>query len=515
MTDTQSASNIDVLYIDYDKIVADTDNVRSELTEIEALADSIWAVGLINPITVRKNGDDKFHVTAGYRRHAAIGLLRKQKRWVGTVPVLCRDDEDDDSRVVAMIVENLQRVDVNPVDEAFGIQRLVEQYSYTIEDVALNLAVSEQIVKDRLKLCTLTDGALELVRKRVIPIESGLALAGADDKIQEKIVKGIGTTGNDWNTRPAIIKDEIRKAKFEQLKRDVVKELKALTKLSVKTSYPYNKSTIASTSVKTAADLAKLAKWWGGIEGKGATEISVSSNYDTWTVYATGPKPERTPSPTAPVVVDPPTVEELVGQVEVPEAVTQWVLACREVALAVAQARVESGRLRQEATVEFVRGLNKADIAAAALKEVAGQAVWRIFRGLTNSIDEKTYMMALMGFTEKDITVKQEENSPILNTLTQRDVAALVMSQPKYIMRAASVHMLEGGGLSQARDSFVKTAMPEALTFPPMPEEISAYLHEADETGEFEVEEFSDVEDLLEGYLAALEVKAGAADHDD
>lgn len=510
MTDTQSASNIDVLYIDYDKIVADTDNVRSELTEIEALADSIWAVGLINPITVRKNGDDKFHVTAGYRRHAAIGLLRKQKRWVGTVPVLCRDDEDDDSRVVAMIVENLQRVDVNPVDEAFGIQRLVEQYSYTIEDVALNLAVSEQIVKDRLKLCTLTDGALELVRKRVLSIEAGLMLAGTDDVIQDKVVKSIGTKPNDYNTRPDVIRDEIRKAKHEGLKKLLTKELKSLTGLPIKTSYPYQKQTLEPSL--SNATVAKLAKWWKSVETKGATEISVSSNYDTWTVYATKDREQRVSEPREPVVFAPATVEELVGQVEVPEAVTTWVQACRDVALAVAQARVESGQLRQQATVDFVRGLSKTDIYAACVGEIASQASWRIFRGLTNSHSEKDYYMALMGFTEKELMVPQD--GPLLNVLNEKFIRELIFSQNKYILRAASLQLLDGN-LSERRTKFVKAAMPDAPEFPPMPEEIEAYLNASGDGDEFVIDDFGDVEQVMEGYIAALEITAGAADHDD
>lgn len=181
-------------YIDipYSKILAPDDNVRQELVEIDELAASILQVGLLQPPEVRPVGA-KFELVAGFRRHAALGKLIQDKLWTGNIPVVVRE-RDDTQRLIAQLVENLQRVDLNPIDEAFGMQALAIAHSYTPDQIATATSRSLTHVKERLMLCTLPDDTIQMVRDGRMTIQVGVALAVAPAAVIKKLGSIPGAT---------------------------------------------------------------------------------------------------------------------------------------------------------------------------------------------------------------------------------------------------------------------------------------------------------------------------------
>ena len=88
--------------------------------EIQSLADSIRENGLLQPVTVRRSGEDSYEIISGERRFRAMLRLGYKK-----IPVLIRDITSESQMLVMALIENLQREDLNPIEEALGYQRLI------------------------------------------------------------------------------------------------------------------------------------------------------------------------------------------------------------------------------------------------------------------------------------------------------------------------------------------------------------------------------------------------------
>lgn len=154
--------------------------MRVELDRVKLfeLADSIKLQGLINPITVRPIGD-RYEVVAGHRRFAACKIA-------GVVDISCViRDLSDDQVFEVMAAENLERQDVDPVEEAIFISRLLKKEGATVADIARRLNRSTQWVDDRLDILDYPDymvdyvatGALKLgVAKHLFKIKDEIYL---------------------------------------------------------------------------------------------------------------------------------------------------------------------------------------------------------------------------------------------------------------------------------------------------------------------------------------------------
>lgn len=126
---------------------------------LEALADSIRQYGLIQPITVRKLDSGYYQIIAGERRWRA-------SRLAGLTEVPVRVIEADDRRTAELaLVENLQREDLNPIEEAKGYKLLIEEYSLTQEDAARSVGRSRPAVTNAMRLLMLTPPVMEMVEK--------------------------------------------------------------------------------------------------------------------------------------------------------------------------------------------------------------------------------------------------------------------------------------------------------------------------------------------------------------
>jgi len=140
------------------------------LAELEA---SIKANGLLQPITVRRKGEN-YELIAGERRLRAVRNLD----WKD-VPAVVRDF-DDQTMLVLALVENLQRADLNPIEEARGYQRLLGEFSLTHQEVADAVGKDRSTITNLLRVLTLPDHVQQLVESGKLSAGHARALAGME-----------------------------------------------------------------------------------------------------------------------------------------------------------------------------------------------------------------------------------------------------------------------------------------------------------------------------------------------
>ena len=145
---------------------------------MEELADSIKVHGLIQPIIVNESGD-KYMIIAGERRWRAC-----QMAGLTAVPVIIKHYTEKQVSEIA-IIENLQREDLNPVEVARGIKKLMEEYQLTQEKVAERLGKSRSEIANYNRLLGLDNEVLELVENGKVSFGHAKCLAGLDDREQQ------------------------------------------------------------------------------------------------------------------------------------------------------------------------------------------------------------------------------------------------------------------------------------------------------------------------------------------
>jgi ParB family chromosome partitioning protein len=143
---------------------------------IEELAHSIRAKGMLQPILVRQTGPEAFEIVAGERRWRAA-----QKAQLHEAPVIIRELTDDEAAEIAL-VENVQRVDLAPLEEARAYQRLVEVHGRTAEEIARAIGKSRSHVANTLRLLALAKLPLEALERGEITAGHARALIGAPDQ---------------------------------------------------------------------------------------------------------------------------------------------------------------------------------------------------------------------------------------------------------------------------------------------------------------------------------------------
>ena len=143
------------------KIEPNPDQPRQDFDEeeLQALADSIEVHGIIQPLTVRQMPNGYYQIIAGERRWRASRLAN-----LSEVPVIIM--EADDKKVMELaLIENLQRQDLNPVEEALGYHALMQEHDLTQEEAAKRVGKSRPAVANALRLLDLCPEVLELLRK--------------------------------------------------------------------------------------------------------------------------------------------------------------------------------------------------------------------------------------------------------------------------------------------------------------------------------------------------------------
>lgn len=183
--------------------------------KLKELADSIARHGMVQPIIVRQNGE-RFVIVAGERRFRAARLAGLTQ-----VPVIVKALDDAEVMEVALI-ENLQRENLNPIEEAAAIRFLMEQHDLTQEEVAKRLAKSRPAIANSLRLLNLDDGVQDYVREGKLSAGAARALVAVKDArkqrtlAQEASLLGLSVREVERRAHAANNEEEIRRMKAEQ-----------------------------------------------------------------------------------------------------------------------------------------------------------------------------------------------------------------------------------------------------------------------------------------------------------
>jgi len=158
--------------------------------ELQSLADSIANHGVVQPLTVREVGNGYYQIIAGERRWRAARIAELRE-----IPAVII--EADDRKVMELaLIENLQRQDLNPVEEALGYQTLMQDYGLTQEDAAKQVGKSRPAVANALRLLNLSEKVLEMVRKGTLSAGHARAvLSLKSEKMQEQAAQKIAALG--------------------------------------------------------------------------------------------------------------------------------------------------------------------------------------------------------------------------------------------------------------------------------------------------------------------------------
>lgn len=175
--DENSSDNEGAVTLNLNDIEPNRDQPRKDFDEtaLSELADSIAQHGLIQPIVVKPNLDGRYSIIAGERRWRASRMAGLTE-----VPVVIKEADEQTLMEIALI-ENLQREDLNAVEEALGYRSLIDTYGLTQEEVAKKMGKSRSAVTNALRLLALNDNELEALRRGSISAGHARALLSCED----------------------------------------------------------------------------------------------------------------------------------------------------------------------------------------------------------------------------------------------------------------------------------------------------------------------------------------------
>lgn len=189
------------LYIDINLIERNSDQPRKvfDKKSLDELAESIKNYGIIQPLLVKENGDS-YIVVSGERRLRAAKIAGLEK-----VPAIIRDVDEEISDKISLI-ENIQREDLNPIEEAKAFRYLLDEYNLKQEDLAKEIGKSRQYVGNTIRLLNLDSRVIDLILNGELSQSHGKALLAIKDKEKQykealKIVKNsISVSNTEKNT---------------------------------------------------------------------------------------------------------------------------------------------------------------------------------------------------------------------------------------------------------------------------------------------------------------------------
>ena len=164
------------------KVEPNPDQPRQDFheEELQALADSIEVHGIIQPLTVRELPSGYYQIIAGERRWRAARIAN-----LSEVPAVIIEADDKKVKELALI-ENLQRQDLNPIEEALGYQSLIEEYGLTQEEAAKRVGKSRPAVANALRLLSLCPDVMEYLRSGTLSAGHARAILTLKTEKQQK-----------------------------------------------------------------------------------------------------------------------------------------------------------------------------------------------------------------------------------------------------------------------------------------------------------------------------------------
>tara|TARA_R110000764_G_scaffold15712_3_gene44407 strand:- start:6795 stop:7685 length:891 start_codon:yes stop_codon:yes gene_type:complete len=269
VTVESAASGVRMVPIEQVKPNPDQPRKRFMQDDLDDLAASIAEKGVIQPLIVREK-DGGFEIVAGERRWRAAQMAKLHE-----LPVILRDFDDMEVLEVA-IIENIQRADLNAIEEAAGYRQLMDKFGHTQEKMAEALGKSRSHIANLLRLLQLPDDVVEMVRKGDLSSGHARALITADDpsalarkvvdeglsvRATEALVKSMQGRGEETAPKSSKRAGETKDADTKALEGDLSAALGMTVQLSHK---PGAEAGQMSISYKTLEELDELCRILSG-----------------------------------------------------------------------------------------------------------------------------------------------------------------------------------------------------------------------------------------------------------
>jgi ParB family chromosome partitioning protein len=247
------------MMVPIEKVIANPDQPRRRFDQedLDDLTASVKEKGIIQPLIVRRRDGDKYEIVAGERRWRASQAAKLHE-----VPVIVRDYSDLEVLEVA-IIENIQRSDLNAVEEAAGYKQLMEKFGHTQEKLAEALGKSRSHIANLMRLLQLPDDVQELVQRRELSAGHARALITSENAsdLARKVVK----SGMSVRATEALVRKEASGDKPKAARKPAVRS-----------------SEKDADTKALEADLSSWLKMQVSIDHKPGTESgSVTISYET------------------------------------------------------------------------------------------------------------------------------------------------------------------------------------------------------------------------------------------
>ena len=204
--------------IELEKITAGRYQPRQEFdnVKIQELADSIKKHGVLSPILVREVGLDKFEVIAGERRVRASKIAGLK-----TIPSLVNQKEDQEA-LEAALIENLQREDLNPVEEARGYDRLKREFELTQDEIAKATGKARSTIANSMRILSLSSKILDMISQGSLEKGHAKILSGLDPTKAEQLAEAITQKRLTVRQAEALLKPTKKTTKTKEKDRDTL-----------------------------------------------------------------------------------------------------------------------------------------------------------------------------------------------------------------------------------------------------------------------------------------------------
>tara|TARA_A100001388_G_scaffold23622_1_gene15448 strand:- start:865 stop:1695 length:831 start_codon:yes stop_codon:yes gene_type:complete len=204
--------------IDLDKITAGRYQPRQEFDDvkIQELAHSIKKHGVLSPILVREVGLDRFEVIAGERRVRASKIAGLK-----TIPSLVNQKEDQEA-LEAALIENLQREDLNPVEEARGYDRLKREFELTQDEIAKATGKARSTIANSMRILSLSSRILDMISQGSLEKGHAKILSGLDTTKAEQLAKAISQKKLTVRQAEALLRPTKKTRKTKEKDRDTL-----------------------------------------------------------------------------------------------------------------------------------------------------------------------------------------------------------------------------------------------------------------------------------------------------
>jgi ParB family chromosome partitioning protein len=167
---------------------------------LQELADSIKTQGVMQPIVVRPIGDNKYEIIAGERRWRATQIAGLE-----TIPVIIRDIPDETAIAMALI-ENIQRENLNPMEEAIAMQRFADEFQFTHQQIADAVGKSRVTVTNLLRLMSLNNEVKTSLERGDLEMGHAKALLGLPENMQSKAGRAVVAKGLSVRQTEAMVR---------------------------------------------------------------------------------------------------------------------------------------------------------------------------------------------------------------------------------------------------------------------------------------------------------------------